>query len=190
VVFREITAGALALVGAAGASVWLIDYSRTNPMPWPALVTDSLALAAFWVVCERATAWWRTPGKPSPFPPFDEAFPYVVTALLVHLPWRVPLEGAYLISSWTGLALLLIVFSLPCRQVHYRYAGLAVFALAIGRAFLDINSTLTGFNKAAAFAVLCFVLLVVAYGYHRAMLVLAAGPAHTSSPDNPAEHRE
>jgi hypothetical protein len=151
---------------------------------------DSLALAAFWVVCERAATRWRTPGKASQFWPLDEVFPYAAAALLVHLPWRVPLEGAYLTSTWTGLALVLIVFSLPCRQAHYRYAGLAVFALAIGRAFLDINSTLTGFNKAAAFAVLCFVLLVVAYGYHRAMLVLTGGPAPTSGPDSPAEHRE
>ena len=93
--------------------------------------------------------------------------------------------GAHLTSTWTGLALVLIVFSLPCRQAHYRYAGLAVFALAIGRAFLEINSTLTGFNKAAAFAALCFVLLVVAYGYHRPCWFLPAAPRPPAAPTVP-----
>ncbi|NUM56787.1 MAG: DUF2339 domain-containing protein [Candidatus Hydrogenedentes bacterium] len=175
-VYREIIAGAVAIIGAACASVWLVDYSYTPSLAWQALVADSLLLTAFWLTCERIAARWRSDGSNAAVLPLRDLLPYAAAALLVHLPWRVPLEGAYLTSSWTVLAFLLVAISLPFRQDHYRYAGLAVFALAIGRAFVDINSALSGFNKSAAFAVLCFVLLVVAYGYHRAMLHITGGP--------------
>ncbi|MFA6243968.1 MAG: hypothetical protein WC655_23695, partial [Candidatus Hydrogenedentales bacterium] len=106
--------------------------------------------------------------------PLDLLFCYVASGLLVLLPWRVPLRGAYLIGAWAGLALALFLISLLFSQKHYRYAGLAIFALAIGRAFLNtFISSMTSFQKAGAFFVLCIVVLLVAYGYHRAMAHLA-----------------
>ncbi len=173
-VFRSPMAGGLSILGAAWATVLLLTQTDSAQQPHVSLVAGFLAVAVYWGALERCANVLGKRLNSLRDVPLDLLFCYMASGLLVLLPWRVPLRGAYLIGAWAGLALALFLVSLLFSQKHYRYAGLAIFALAIGRAFLNtFVSSMTSFQKAGAFFVLCIVVLLVAYGYHRAMAHLA-----------------
>ena len=79
------------------------------------------------------------------------------------------LADFYLTVSWAVLAITVFAISAATREKFYRYAGLAVLTLALGRAFLHDALNLEGIQRVAAFGVLGIVLLVVAFGYIYAM---------------------
>lgn len=164
--FRSKPGVFFALAGALIASIMLILFSYDSTMAVPPLIAGYSSLALFWIVCERLYAWatshFDIKGKLSPVPYFVT----LATILLVLLLERVPrLSDYYLTVGWTLLAGALFALALALHQKHYRYAGLIVFLLALGRAFVVDMRDLEGLYRVGAFAVLGTVLLVVGLGY-------------------------
>ena len=169
--FHKRTAVVVSGVGALLASVGHSIQVYADDVSRGALVFGFLLLAAFWVACERLYARWPGGG--------DERTRLGVGGLLVGLPAvlmlimleRLPhaLDAnlTWITISWFGLAVVLIVFSLPVHQRLYRYAGLVVIVLSLGRVFLvDMRETDAIF-RILAFAVLGAGLLPISYGYFR-----------------------
>ena len=78
-----------------------------------------------------------------------------------------PIHDFYLTLSWTVWALALFGWALVTHQRWYRYMGLAVFGLSLGRAFLVDVWKLKGLYRAGGLLALATALLGVAYGYTR-----------------------
>jgi Predicted membrane protein (DUF2339) len=170
--FRSKTGALLSVLGAGLISGIILTVSYQTGLDVPPLVCAFVALAGFWVLCERLVSWAGDR--------FGAALPARVpavlvglaTTLLVFLPCVIPeIADFYLTISWTVLALAVFGVSLAFRQKYYRYAGLTVFGLAVSRAIvIDVlMSGLEGMYKVAALAILGTVLLGVAYGYFKAM---------------------
>ncbi|MBX7258491.1 MAG: DUF2339 domain-containing protein [Candidatus Hydrogenedentes bacterium] len=189
-VFRSATSAVLSFLGAAIVTGSIVTAAQNADFTVVGLVAGFVAIAAYWGAMERGTNALVASTTPSRTAVTGFVFCYVAAGLLVLLPIRVPLHGASLIGAWAGLALVLFLISVPFQQKHYRYAGLVIFALSIGLAFWDtvIKST-SNLQRFVAFSVLCVVVLLVAYGYQRAMLHLSGSekqsgdsePAPTSS---------
>ena len=169
--FRQPAALAVAGIGALLASathsfqVYAEDISRS------ALVCAFVLLAAFWVTCERLYARWPKGG--------DErtrlgvggvlvGLPAVlVLIMLERLPHALDANLTWITIGWFGLAVVLIVFSLFVPQRLYRYGGLVIIVLSLGRVFLvDMRETDAIF-RILAFTVLGAGLLAISYGYFR-----------------------
>lgn len=186
--FRSIPSAVLSFTGALGATLVILVYAekRADSAIYP-LVLSFSAMAVYWGALERCAQLWTARGGPARSASAAAVFCYTAAGLLVLLPTRLELQGASLIGAWAGMALLMFLVSVPFRQRHYRYAGLAIFALAIGLAFWDtvIKST-SNLQRFVAFSVLCVVVLLVAYGYQRAMLHLGSldhrDPAEPAAP--------
>ncbi len=109
----------------------------------------------------------------------------VAAVLLVAFGERLPvLSDFYLTIAWTASAAVLLGLGFAWRTASYRYAALAVFALALVRVVFVDATLLEGVYRILAYMVLGAVLLGVAYLYIRAQERLkgAAGNA-----DNPLE---
>jgi uncharacterized membrane protein len=124
--------------------------------------------AIYWIALEREDAYAgrRLNEKAGGNVPIHGVFIAAAVALGVIALERISgLADFNLTVSWTVLALAVFAISAATREKFYRYAGLAVFALALGRAFLHDALNLEGIQRVAAFGVLGIVLLVVAFGY-------------------------
>lgn len=100
--------------------------------------------------------------------------------LAVGALWSVFLVGyypgvtpAFIAIGWTLIALGWFGLSIPLKDAYYRYAGMGIFALAIGRVVMIIApSDLPTIYKVAAAFVLGVVLLAVGWGYYKAQSML------------------
>lgn len=163
---------ALSVLSAAIGSGAVVALGKT-PDAWP-LVAGYASCAAMWVVFQRL---YERAQNRAAFEHRDLLHGLLVgiaTALLVLMFARLPqLREVFLTASWSLLALALFGLFLLFRQRFYRYAGLTVFLLAIGRAFSTDSFRLEGIKRAVAFAVLGGVLLLVGYGYFKAVALLS-----------------
>ncbi len=134
----------------------------------------------FWLAVERAHALIsaRISEKVTLPPGLREGvLTALPAALLVLMCDRIPLlSDFYLTISWTGCALLLYAVSLVVHQKYYRYAGLAIFFLALARVVFIDTRQLEGVYRILSWIVLGAVLLAVAYGYIYARRRTAQGP--------------
>ena len=163
-----IVSGLGALVASAGHCAWVYDRS---PALGAGVLSAFLILAAYWVVCERLYARWPKAGDDATklkIGAVAVAIPaFLMLVMLERIPQLANANQTLITISWFGLAVSLFVLSLPFRQRLYRYAGLVVILLSIGRVFLiDMRETDAIF-KIAAFAVLGAGLLPISYGYFR-----------------------
>lgn len=162
---------ALSVLAAAIGSGAVVALGKA-PDAWP-LVSGYASCAAMWVAFQRL--YERAQNRVG-FEHRDLLHGLLVgvaTLLLVLMFARLPqLREVFLTASWSLLALALFGLFLLFRQRFYRYAGLAVFLLAIGRAFAVDSFRLEGMKRAVAFAVLGGVLLLVGYGYFKAVALL------------------
>ncbi len=87
---------------------------------------------------------------------------------------RLPSVKEYFLSlGWGALAFVLFGVSLLVWQRFYRYAGLAVFFLAIARLFIDAIK-LEGIYRPLAFIGVAVLMLIVSFGYFHASRMLDA----------------
>ena len=75
--------------------------------------------------------------------------------------------GFYLTASWAGLALILFIAGIVIRERMYRWVGLGVLALALGRVVLfDVWKQETIY-RVLTFMALGIVLLVLGFIYNK-----------------------
>ncbi len=167
---RSITAAGVAILGAAVASLTMVLQAYGSTLGETALIAGFVACAAFWVVCERLVQLAQS----KPIQDAAQALTGLCTAaaavLLVLMLHRIPQLATYFLTiSWTILAFGLFGVSLVFKQSHYRHAGLAIFLLAIVRAAVFDTQNLEGFYRIAAIGFLGVMLLIVGFGYWKAM---------------------
>ncbi|MBI2431540.1 MAG: DUF2339 domain-containing protein, partial [Candidatus Hydrogenedentes bacterium] len=140
------------------------DALRTGP-----LIAGYSVVILFWLGIERLQAWSagleRTPQwlREQYWRSILVSLPCVLLVLMLE---RIPLLASYYLTiSWTAAALAAFGVALATRERWYRYAGLGVFLLALGRVFLVDLRELQPIFRVLAFIVLGAVLLAVAYGY-------------------------
>ena len=132
------------------------------------LVCGYVSLAVFWGVCERLIAPIKAPNFQQAIEPLCGACVGAVSLMLVLMVERVPsLSHYFLTIGWGVLAMVLFGVSLLTWQRFYRYAGLGVFLLAIGRLFYDARD-LEGIYRPLAFIGLAVLMLIVSFGYYYA----------------------
>lgn len=162
-----ILAGGGTLLASASYTIQAYDL----PPPLGPLVVGFVLLAAFWIACERLYARWPKAGGEETKLKVGGALVGLATALLLIMLERIPniadANLTWVTISWFGFAVCLFLMSLLVNQRLYRYAGLAVILLSLGRVFLiDMRETNAMF-RIAAFAVLGAGLLPISYGYFR-----------------------
>ena len=186
VIIRSKTAGALSVVGCLFTSplAVTISHSRTVGL-WP-LVAGFGGLVLFWGICERLASIQESRTGRQEYGRGAGGAVALATVLLVIFVKRLPvLPTHFLTVGWTILALVLFGFSLLFHQRFYRYAGLAVFLIALVRAVLVDAFRLEGFSRVGAYAALGLALLGVAWGYFKAMEFIRARD-RTAPPSEPA----
>ncbi len=164
--FRSIPGAAISLLAAVLASGFAVVHAFNEE--W-AVMPMSIAFAAcaiYWVALEREDAFAGRRLNERAGMAVHGIFIAAAVVLGVIALERVPqFRDFYLTVSWTVLALVIFAVSAVTREKYYRYAGLAVFVLVLGRAFLHDALNLEGLQRVAAFGVLGVVLLIVAFGY-------------------------
>lgn len=136
-------------------------------------------LAVFWILLERFYTRWapnlNAAGRLKFLnKPENALIPIVLaTGVLLILLDRIPhLANTYLALitiGWFALAALLFILSLVFRQRFYRYAGLVVILLSLGRLFLVDMKEQDPLLRVAAFAVVGAGLLFISIGYFKWM---------------------
>ena len=167
---RSLAGGAVAVGGAAFASLGIVYAAYNSTLPNAPLIASFVACAAFWVVGERLVE----SAKPKQLADQGRSVSGVcagaAAVLLVLMLHRIPQLATYFLTiSWTVLAFALFGVSLALKQSHYRHAGLGIFILAIVRAGIYDTQNLGGFYRVAAIGFLGAVLLVVGFGYWKAI---------------------
>lgn len=136
------------------------------------LIAAYVALIVYWLVAERAafvtlrrTRFQLPEAQATSAGVLLAALPALLGVLCVA---RIePVHDFYLTLSWTVWALAIFGWALVTHQSWFRYMGLAVLGLALGRAFLMDVWKLEGLYRAGAMLVLGSALLGVGYGYTR-----------------------
>jgi hypothetical protein len=167
---RSISGGAVAVGGAAFASLGIVIAAYDSTLAEYPLIAGFVACAAFWVACERLLHLAKTPELKDAGHALTGICAAAAALLLVLMLHRIPQLATYFLTiSWTVLAFAFFGASLLFKQKHYRHAGLAIFALAIFRAMFYDTQNLGGFYRVAAFGILGAVLLLVGFGYWKAI---------------------
>jgi hypothetical protein len=170
-VTKRRTALAVGLALGVGDTGWLLWESFEHGLGNDALLAGFGVVILFWGMLERAytglAARLRIPvGDEASRQGIALVLTGVPVALLVILLERLPAIGdGYLSIAWTIAAVAAFGASLLFRQPYYRYAGLTIFALVLGRVFLVDTARLEPVLRIAAGAVLGGVMLAVGYGY-------------------------
>lgn len=169
--FRSGTAALLSLAGAVMATVPLL-LNASSRMELVALCAAYVSLIVYWLCVERGVAIVLKRTRFKLVEGHETAIGLGlagVTALLgvLCLARIETIHDFYLTLSWTVWALAIFCWALVTRQPWFRYAGLATFGLALGRAFLLDVWKLEGLYRAGALMTLGAALLAVAYGYIR-----------------------
>ena len=164
--FRSLPGAAVSLLAAVLASGFAVVYAYNEEWAITQMSIAFAACAAYWVALERLDAFAGRRLNERAGMAIQGLFIGVAVVLGVIALERVPqFRDFYLTVSWTVLALVIFGVSAVTREKYYRYAGLIVFALVLGRAFLHDALNLEGLQRVAAFGVLGVVLLIVAFGY-------------------------
>ncbi|GMU91191.1 MAG: hypothetical protein AMXMBFR4_02490 [Candidatus Hydrogenedentota bacterium] len=175
---RSRSAFAVAVFGASIGSVTVLLESYDRALTNSALIATYVSLALFWMMCERLvqSGDGARPGKLAR--PVSGAVVAAACVLLLCMLERIPaVRESFLTVSWTFLAFGMFGVSLLTWQKYYRYAGLAVFFLAMGRAGVVDVMELSGLYRVGAFMVLGVVLLIVGGGYFKATELINAREA-------------
>ena len=171
--FRSIPGAALSVLTALLASVSTVIYAFNEDWAITPMSIAFGACAMYWIALEREDAFAGRRLNKRADVPIHGIFIGIAVVLGVIALERVPqFRDFYLTVSWTVLTLVIFGVSAITREKFYRYAGLAVFALVLGRAFLHDALNLDGLQRVAAFGVLGIVLLIVAFGYIYAVKTL------------------
>jgi hypothetical protein len=121
----------------------------------------------FWVTLERGAAALRL--EKSLAEMRDQILPILVTiAIALLASFIYDFAGPYLSIGWTIAAVALIGGSIPLRQPFYRYGGLLLLLIVLGRVFLIDTATLDPIFRIAAGGFLGLVLLALGFGYVKA----------------------
>jgi hypothetical protein len=167
---RSVAAGAAATAGAAFASLGIILEAYDSQLANAPLIASFVACALFWVACERLLHLAKTPELMDAGHALTGICAAAAALLLVLMLHRIPQLATYFLTiSWTILAFGLFGVSLLFKQKHYRHAGLVIFVLAIFRAMFYDTQNLGGFYRVAAIGFLGGVLLLVGFGYVKAI---------------------
>jgi uncharacterized membrane protein len=168
--FQSIPGAALSILTAVLASGSTVIYAFNEDWAITPMSIAFGACAMYWIALEREDAFAGRRLTKHADIPIHGIFIGIAVVLGVIALERVPqFRDFYLTVSWTVLALVIFGISAITREKFYRYAGLAVFALVLGRAFLHDALNLDGLQRVAAFGVLGIVLLIVAFGYIHAV---------------------
>lgn len=164
--FRSIPGASISFLSAVLGSGFTVLYAFENDWAVAPMSIAFGACALYWVALEREDAIAGRRLNDRAGMAVHGIFIAAAVALGIVALERVPqFRDFYLTVSWTVLALVVFAVSAITREKYYRYAGLAVFALVLGRAFLHDALNLSGLQRVAAFGVLGVVLLIVAFGY-------------------------
>ena len=174
-VYAAVTRRRTALVLGFLIGLWetgaLLHAAYTDALGNGVLLAGFGVLILFWGSLERGHAWvagrLRIPFMHDKARErLTPALTCIPVALLVIVLERLPAIGdAYLSIAWTLAAVASFGVSLLFGQRYYRYAGLALFGLVLGRVFLVDTARLEPVLRIAAGAVLGVVMLAVGYGY-------------------------
>jgi hypothetical protein len=169
--FRTRTAGVLSLfAGVLATGPLLLDPSQG--MPLGTLWAAYASLIVYWLAAERGLNFVLTRTKANIAP----GHATTLTVLLAGIPTLLgvlcvaridAIQNFYLTMAWTAWGLAIFCWALVTRQAWFRYMGLAVFALALLRAFLVDVWHLEPLLRVGAMLFLGTALLAVAYGYTR-----------------------
>ena len=196
--FRSPAAAGVAVAGMLYASFRHTGEAFNAASLQPGLVVAFTLLAVFWIVSERLYVWLAPRygeilaavarnSTHDPRRPETVLAPIALaTALLLVLLNRIPhlanANLAFITISWFALAAALFVLSLIFRQRFYRYAGLSVIVLSLGRLFLIDMKEQDPLLRVAAFAIVGAGLLCISIGYYKWM-----ARARTEERENPIE---
>ncbi len=168
-IFNAYTALGVAMLTSLVATCQLLSSSYQHSFPLPPLMVSYLSLALLWGIWERGINQFRAlicAWKPSYAFVLSQVFCCIPVLLILVLMERIPVLAAfYLTISWSLAAVLFMGVSLLTHQKHYRYCALAVFFIALARAFFIDTQTLAPVFRIAGVLVLGAMLLAVAYGY-------------------------
>ncbi|MCC6794660.1 MAG: DUF2339 domain-containing protein [Candidatus Hydrogenedentes bacterium] len=183
-VTRSRTSIGISALNATVVSLGIVMQSgqSSDSMATLPLICGFVALAAYWIACERLIAKSSSGKSNQIIDPLCGLCVAAATLLLVIMIERVPtLSNYFLAIGWGALATVLFVVAKAASQRFYRYAGLAVFVLAIGRLFYDARN-LEGIYRPLAFIGLSIFMLIVSFGFYRAGLLsdLKVGGASTN----------
>jgi hypothetical protein len=184
-VFRSPAAAGVAFVGMLYASFRHTGEAFNAASLQPSLVVAFVLLAAFWIVSERLYVWLAPrygeilaavarnttydPRRPETVLAPIALATALLLVLLNRIPHLAPANLAFITISWFALAAGLFVVSLVFRQRFYRYAGLAVIVLSLGRLFLIDMKEQDPLLRVAAFAIVGAGLLCISIGYYKWM---------------------
>ncbi|MCC6155907.1 MAG: DUF2339 domain-containing protein, partial [Candidatus Hydrogenedentes bacterium] len=170
-VTRSRTSIGVSALNASVVSIGITMQSGQSSMGTLPLISGFVALAAYWIACERLVAKSSAQKVNPIIEPLCGLCVVAATLLLVIMIERVPtLSNYFLAIGWGALATVLFIVARATSQRFYRYAGLAVFVLAIGRLFYDARN-LEGIYRPLAFIGLSIFMLIVSFGFYRAGLL-------------------
>jgi uncharacterized membrane protein len=183
------------VAAALAASVRLVVLSFHVHTLDNGILAGFVLLALFWLGIERTLAWFKEAADACVVrlsAVLDVELPtrdyFVVpialaTSLLLVMAYRIPhlvnANPAYITIGWFGITAGCFVLSLGFRQRDYRYAGLAVIVLSLGRLFLIDMKEQDPLLRVAAFAVVGAGLLAISIGYYKWMARVRAEERNT-----------
>lgn len=187
---RGATPALLGLLAAASGTAITVAMSYDESLPVAGLLVNYGVAIAFWFACERAVA--RMPSVVGPRAGLLRAARLVFTALpcvlLVVMVERLPVVGgAYLSIGWTVAALAMLGAGAATGHAHYRYAGLATFAIVLYRIVVIDSRGLDAVYRIAGMIFLGLVLLGVGYAYVRSREQARPAPPPPPGGDRDAE---
>ena len=183
--FRVVIAMAASLIAALCASVRLTMYGYRLEGINSGFIAAYVLLALYWIAAERVTArfapamamYQKTTAIHSRIPLRANHISAIFIALLggllltmfYQLPYLLNANRTLITMGWFALSVGLILLSLVFHEKYYRYCGLIIIVLSIGRVFLIDMRQQDALLRIAAFTLLGVGLLPISYGYHRWM---------------------
>jgi uncharacterized membrane protein len=154
-IFNRYFLSSLAVIGCYIAAVYLFERRKLVKERVPKLVIALLAAFAFWLLISIETQTYFT-GRAFVEKSLEEA---------AHERW---LGQMALSVLWASYAAALAAFGFLRSVAVIRWAALALFAVTIVKAMLVDIAQLQHLYRIIVFAVLGLLLLLVAWGYHKA----------------------
>ena len=165
--FGTRTAGVLALLGLAFQSAFLVVKSYETDMGLAPLLLGFLAVIGVWVLLERIVDMVGGSFRGLTAKQAGGVLVTIVALLSVYMMTRFDVLENYLTVSWALLAVALFFGAVVTKTDGYRYAGLAVLVLSIGRVVLVDTTDLEPIPKALAYGGLGVVCLGLGWLYIR-----------------------
>jgi uncharacterized coiled-coil protein SlyX len=166
--FRTQTAAVLAILALAYNSFFLVAKSLRVEMDVSPLLIGFMLLIAMWIVFERISAILTSESTESARKQVSAVLVAIVTALSLFMFTRFDfILDNYLTISWALLSVALFFGAVVTRVSPYRYAGLVVLAISIGRVVFVDTTDLEAIPKAMAYGGLGVVCLGLGWLYIR-----------------------